>query len=462
MIENTALYQTVEKYKVNGTHRWITMQAICLLPEDWGRVFLRHSKLLLKGSKMPDDTFKDFRNHVFHPPNWGGAPSEAQRRAELMSQLVKEKNFSRVVLEAGILSHYVADVLNPMHTGQTEKEKLMHKFFEWGNHKYLDRHQQRMSIRATGKLEAVEDIPALIKENGTYSHQFYVSIVDGYNMEKGRVNAKEGMNEEILDTTQELLEQAIKSVARVWWTAIQGVTTPKVSLTIPTIMTRLAIPIHIYKKRVEQRRNKKILARMLKEYDRHGKVERTLDTDEKWQTRALKEIQDEQGTTPQLGTKPTIKPKPKPKSEPKPKPTLKVAKGHLALEDDVEDAPEIGKKTAERLYAINIKTVQDLMEANPTDVASQLDVSWLKADDIKRWQEECQLMLDIKVLYGHDAQILWNCGYKTKQQVTSADPNKLLNEALAFAKSEKGERVVPEASMPTKKEVEKWINSVKE
>lgn len=407
---------------------------------------------------MPDDTFKDFRNHVFHPPDWGGAPSEAQRRAELMSQLVKEKNFSRVVLEAGILSHYVADVLNPMHTGQTEKEKLMHKFFEWGNHKYLDRHQQRMSIRATGELESVEDIPALVKENGTYSHQFYASIVDGYDMEKGKVNAQEGMNEELLNTTQDLLERAINSIVRIWWTAIQGVTAPKVNLTIPTIMTRLAIPIHLYKKRVEERRKKKILVRMLKEHEMRGKVERTLDIDEKWQTRALKEIQDEQGTTPQLGTKP--KPKIKPKPKPKPKP--KAAKGHLALKDDVEDAPEIGKKTAERLYAINIKTVQDLMEANPADVASQLNVSWLEANDIKRWQEECQLMIDIKVLYGHDAQILWNCGYKTKQQVASADPSKLFNKTLEFAKSKKGERIVPETSMPTIKEIEKWINSAKE
>ncbi|MFX0067078.1 MAG: DUF4332 domain-containing protein [Candidatus Hermodarchaeota archaeon] len=458
MIENTALYKTVEKYKVNGTHRWITMQALCLLPEDWGRVFLRHSKLLLKGSKMPDDTFKDFRNHVFHPPNWGGAPSETQRRAELMNQLIKEKNFSRLVLEAGILSHYVADVLNPMHTGQTEKEKLMHKFFEWGNHKYLNRHQQRMSIRATGKLESVKDIPAMVKENGTYSHQFYVYVVDGYDMEKGKVEAQEGMNEEILDTAQDLLERAINSVARIWWTAIQGVTVPEVSLTIPTIVTRLAIPIHLYKKRVEERRNKKILARMLKEYERHGKVERTLDTDEKWQTRALKEIQDEQGTTPQLRAKP--KPRIEPKAKPKPKP--KATKGHLALKDDVEDAPEIGKKTAERLYAINIKTVQDLMEANPADIVSQLDVSWLKADDVKRWQEECQLMLDIKVLYGHDAQILWNCGYKTKQQVASANPSKLLNEAIEFAKSKQGERIISEKSMPTQEEVEMWINSVKE
>ncbi len=67
-----------------GTHHKLALDALqhlkCQDWEQWQRVFLKHAKLYVEGSKAPDDEFKDFTNHVLHTRDglWGGAPDKAR------------------------------------------------------------------------------------------------------------------------------------------------------------------------------------------------------------------------------------------------------------------------------------------------------------------------------------------------------------------------------------------------
>ena len=78
------LLRIVYATHANGTHHKLALDALEAMArkdsEDWTRLFLKHVERYLEGSKAPDVTFKDFKNHVLHVSEnyWGGAPEKVQ------------------------------------------------------------------------------------------------------------------------------------------------------------------------------------------------------------------------------------------------------------------------------------------------------------------------------------------------------------------------------------------------
>lgn len=87
------------------------------------------------------ESFMNFRNHVFHPSSWGGAPNAAEEWYEKFIDALKNKNWDKAIYNADVFSHYIADPLHPFHTGQTEEEGKVHKFFEFGTSKSLKKYE---------------------------------------------------------------------------------------------------------------------------------------------------------------------------------------------------------------------------------------------------------------------------------------------------------------------------------
>lgn len=130
---------------------------------------------------------------------------------------------------------------------------------------------------------------------------------------------------------------------------------------------------------------------------------------------------------------------------------------YLELNDPVVDAPSIGPKTAEKLNALDIYTVAQLLDANPEWIATQLDDRRISIDDVTQWQLQAQLVCRIPNLRGHDAQILVACGVEDPTTLASLQPSTFLKQVSRYVNSKEGQRIIRNSKKPDLAEVTAWI-----
>ncbi len=138
--------------------------------------------------------------------------------------------------------------------------------------------------------------------------------------------------------------------------------------------------------------------------------------------------------------------------------TARELRFYLNRSDDVEAAPSIGPKTAQRLAKVGIYTVDDLLNANATDVADRLDNRRISADTILEWQGQARLVCQVPGLRGHDAQILVACGVTEPEQLAAKRAVDLFAVVGPFADTSEGERIVRGGRKPDLEEVTDWIS----
>ncbi len=117
-----------------GTHDWFLDKAATALGARAG--WLRMG-VALRATDDPDT--RDGLDHASSPwwhvwdewgSTYGGAPEAVQvwfRRAQRRHEAGRDRAASRAV---GIMAHMLADVANPMHTDQTDREESIHSSYE--------------------------------------------------------------------------------------------------------------------------------------------------------------------------------------------------------------------------------------------------------------------------------------------------------------------------------------------
>lgn len=130
---------------------------------------------------------------------------------------------------------------------------------------------------------------------------------------------------------------------------------------------------------------------------------------------------------------------------------------YLELSDNVESAPTIGPKTAERLENIGIFSVSDLLEGDADWIAESLNHRRIKADDVRNWQQQAMLVCQVPNLRGHDAQLLVACNVTTAEELAEADPDSLFSVIGPFAESKDGQKILRGANEPDLDEVRNWV-----
>jgi len=135
---------------------------------------------------------------------------------------------------------------------------------------------------------------------------------------------------------------------------------------------------------------------------------------------------------------------------------------YLNLTDPIVDAPSIGAKTAERLLAANIQTVNDLLVASAATVARMIDYHRIKEATIVEWQQQAGLVCGVPRLRGHDAQILVACGVTQPAQLAASDVDTLWNQVRPFTQTNEGKRVVRNGKLPDRDEVADWVRWAQE
>jgi hypothetical protein len=131
----------------------------------------------------------------------------------------------------------------------------------------------------------------------------------------------------------------------------------------------------------------------------------------------------------------------------------------LSRSQPVVDAPSIGPKLAGRLKDIGIETVDDLMEIDPADIATELQSKHINDETVRQWQEQAALVCQVPGLRGHDAQILVGSGYRSVEELAAAEIGQMAIGVQKFLATPEAERLLRHAKMPERAEMIDWIRS---
>ena len=133
-------------------------------------------------------------------------------------------------------------------------------------------------------------------------------------------------------------------------------------------------------------------------------------------------------------------------------------KFYLELASPVVDAPSIGPRMAAKLEQQNICTVDQLLAANPEQLADKINSRRVDTDTVRAWQQQAQLVCRIPNLRGHDAQLLVACGLDSPEFVANMDADALLAQVSEVAQSKEGQRILRGSKEPDMAEVLDWIS----
>ncbi|MBA4105839.1 MAG: hypothetical protein C0485_08780 [Pirellula sp.] len=129
---------------------------------------------------------------------------------------------------------------------------------------------------------------------------------------------------------------------------------------------------------------------------------------------------------------------------------------YLQRSSQVVDAPSIGPIAAERLAGVGIRTVADLLNANPESTADELGEAKVTASVITRWQREARLVCRIPELRGVGAQLLVASGFHEAEQVAGAKVEDLVKRVRDTCRSGQGQRILRNGGAPSSERIAEW------
>lgn len=543
------LFRIVYAAHANGTHHKLALDALQHMErpgaERWRRVFLKHVDLYLEGSKAPDKSFKDFKNHVLHVSEsyWGGAPEKVEAWYGHTVSALRESRWADAAYAAGVLSHYYTDPIHPFHTAQTEAENSIHRAVEWTINRSYDA-LRALGVARYGTLgvavpQGAHWLKEMTCDGAEFSHRYYEKLIEQYNFKRGVVHPEEGFDDVGRNAVAELVMYAADGFGHILDKAIaeSGVQAPDVNLTLDTIIATLKIPAKWVEKKLADAEDRRIVQAIYDELQATGRVEHSLPEDDRiirdlhkrevldaarakqtgqraarvpegdpigaQRAQALRQGQSLAPAALAAGGKAAsaaVRQKtprrieidaelaPEALADPTPHPLAaepgaaalaphgtsaparaphahedetQNRRAYLTAIDDLEKAPSIGPKTAERFAALGIKTVADFLAHAPDDLAGLLSDRRMNAAILQEWQDQAQLVMEIPGLRGTHAQLLTGAGYKTAAQVAAADPVGFAAGILKFATSEAGKRILREGNPPDIAKIKSWIESAR-
>lgn len=288
----TLLERVIRAHRCRSTHHFIAFDALSLIEgehaEGWKSLMLVHHEHLLKGAKAPDDTFKDFKNHVLHvgEGEWGGARGKAAEWYAIAVDLLRRKRWSDAAWAFGVLSHYYADPIQPFHTGQNEAEGVIHRAVEWSIAKSRPEIDARIAAQGYPHVAVPEGlgfVSDMVREGALRAHAHYDMFIDHYDIDAGVSDPPSGLDETMRAAITDLIAYATAGFAAIMTRAVEeaAVAPPKVHLTLQGYIETLDIPLRWITAKLEDMGDRRTVEKMYKEYQKTGKVIRTLPEDDK-------------------------------------------------------------------------------------------------------------------------------------------------------------------------------------
>ena len=220
-------------------HRAISTVACEFLPNPWKDFFCYYAWLLGETSQYPDTLYRPAdpnegpRHYVdlevWSPnnPSTGTLPQAVNEFTLKMESEIRSGQWNEMFLDAGRVSHYVADLTQPYHTTVNYNPVANGV----GLHEVLDSaladHWTELHILTPSDVEPltpVSNITRFILDLAWQSHSFLPTI--------NRTLIDEGLqwSPELTQIIQNRTNTAILAVARIWYTAIAGAKLPPPNL----------------------------------------------------------------------------------------------------------------------------------------------------------------------------------------------------------------------------------------
>lgn len=288
------LLKIVSLSACRNTHHKLAIDALRHLNHPsgslWRDLFLKYYESYLLGSKVPDDQFKDFKNHVLHvrENGWGGAIVAARSWFDRTVAALRTQQWSDAVFSAGVMSHYVSDPHMPLHTAQSEDEGSVHRALEWSIACSYDNLRSLLEGSLGGysepKISTREDwLATLIRDGAEYSNQHYHAAIDHYNLERGVRNPISGLDNELNERIANCLGRAVMAVSRALDRAFEQarVAPPAVELSLETIVATLKMPVRYVLRSLENEQERGLVQRIYREFQDKGKVIEQLPEDDR-------------------------------------------------------------------------------------------------------------------------------------------------------------------------------------
>jgi len=249
---------------------------------------LRHYRRYLRGAIDPDVRFRDFHNHILHvrEGGWGGAPRVAHRWYQGLQKFLYSERFDRAAYAAGVLSHYVSDVMQPQHTASTDHEALIHRPLEWSIECCYD---QILSHWTADEFRVVMQVPdhphwlgSLMTHAARFAEQRFDPLVQRYRFQDGIRDPKAGLDDASIRLLAETFGITMTGWARVLERAAADAEAfseaPLIAarplLAMPGAVAR--IPLAACGRGVHLWRESEAVERLADEYFRTGRLNRRL------------------------------------------------------------------------------------------------------------------------------------------------------------------------------------------
>lgn len=454
---------------------------------------------------------------------WGGAPEKVASWYGHVVEALQEKDFERAVYAAGVLSHYYTDPIHPFHTGQTEAESSVHRAVEWSINRSYDSLRAEGEAKHQDGLPAVpagaDWLRALVLAGAERANPHYETLITHYDLRRGVREPTEGLNPIARDAVAGLLIYAAQGFALILDRAISeaAVEPPEVSLTAETVLATLKVPAKWITKKITDAETRRQVQAMYDELMATGRVEATLPEDD----RVVRDLHAREVLAPRLAAMtaernnrlapaavarqtvtrssaampaavagprgvdgslpkrvagaaapaadapPVVAPaRPQivvPGPGPGPRAGLSsldsTPRCHLMESDDLERAPSIGPKLAERLALGGIVSVKNFLDAETDAIVSLLGGGRFDAETVAGWKAEARLVLRVPGLRGTHAQLLAGAGYDTPEKLAKAEPVALSAAVLSFATTPAGVRILRNGDTPDIEAISRWVQN---
>lgn len=271
-----------------STHHYFAIDALEHLQTAQSRrlasILLKYHDEYLEGAKAPDNSFKDFQNHVVHvrQKNWGGAPMLCQEWMGKARQFLDEANWKKAAYACGVLSHYFTDPIMPLHTAQSSRETAVHRPMEWSIFQSYDtiyRQAKSNGINCEFKLATdTQWIAKAVIAAASVANRHYDQLIAGYDLNRGNANPREGLSAEAIEVLAELFSLAIHGLSAVL-TRLADETTaqlPQLSLTMTSLLATVDMPLAWIMRKISDSKERTSVAAIYREYQKTGTLKRNL------------------------------------------------------------------------------------------------------------------------------------------------------------------------------------------
>lgn len=286
------LHAIIRRFHCIGTHQRFAIDAIPMIQTEPGQRLagwlLYHYPSYLRGAIDPDLRFRDYHNHLLDVRHgyWGGAPRVAHQWYGRLQKYIRAERFSDAAHAAGVLSHYVTDVIQPLHTISNDREALIHRPLEWSIDQSYDRiyrryceEQLRVEIQLSNRPEW---LGSMMMHAAQYANHRSELLVSHYRFKEGVENPGDGLDDQSIGYLAELFGLAITAICQVLQRAAAesesfiGYPIPQCGSGAAVVSATLTSPLALCRRFLRQRQEMSAIRALSQEYLQTGSLSKCL------------------------------------------------------------------------------------------------------------------------------------------------------------------------------------------